>query len=702
MNRKIVPLQDDLQKAIDVVASRALEVDSDEDQLILADLGPNQDIIAEEDAEEIPAVLALRKIPVEQWKNIKVSSESIFGDKLWSFLSYPHVDKRSVRLNFDFDNQNGINLTRPEYNHWENIVKALIFYNIPHFAVSNYARSYGSLGSKRTKFGRLIALFQKEQLYMGNLGSPTFRTINDLNRETIAGYIAGLPTAGIKWELASAIQLWQKVLTGCLLPDEYSITSPLVTKEQIAKLRAEYEDESAPFLPIALDDYSNIVNHCVGLVNVYSKDITWLYETYYRSIIGGWKHSDRGTTNPVCYSPGSEAGVKAFIDYQPVLVDGKPWWSLKIQERANPKGANKSSTSYVSLPAILSLIVSLLDACCVTILATTGMRRSEVMGLLSGCVEEDESGFWLRYTVFKTSIASQGDAKRIPIPALTAKAIAIVELICGESRNYGKHNKLFSSVTRQFFGGETHAAYPERAVKRVCEAVGADERIHPHRFRKTLAMYLIYQDSKNIEIIRHLFSHASLKMTLRYIISLPGVNDEMKKIIVEQNLEILVEILEGAATGRLGGEAGNRLRKSVEGSPRLIAKLQDKGREALVQYVESMLDEGVKMLHRTNLAICMKTPGYYETAPCDGKNDDPTTKLHPNLFACDPFNCRFAAFVEANVPSLKNEILFHQKYLAHPLSSSAQKTFSQRRIQDAKKRLSEVGVSDGSTEMEAA
>ena len=176
----------------------------------------------------------------------------------------------------------------------------------------------------------------------------------------------------------------------------------------------------------------------------------------------------------------------------------------------------------------------------------------------------------------------------------------------------------------------------------------------------------------------------------------------MKKIIVEQNLEILVEILEGAATGRLGGEAGNGLRKSVEGSPRLIAKLQDKGREALVQYVESMLDEGVKMLHRTNLAICMKTPGYYETAPCDGKNDDPTTKLHPNLFACDPFNCRFAAFVEANVPSLKNEILFHQKYLAHPLSSSAQKTFSQRRIQDAKKRLSEVGVSDGSTEMEAA
>lgn len=498
----------------------------------------------------------------------------------------------------------------------------------------------------------------------------------------------------MRWETLHTIQFWQKLSSGALIPAEYSIFTRFVSKEEVGRHRKAYDETCSPYQPIALDDYAEIVNHCIRFVDDYSQDIIWLYDTYYPMVVGAFDDPARAALKIGGFSSGSQQGVEAFRNYQPVKHDGRAWWSLNIMSRVSPHTSKSKPWGFIPATPIISLIASLLDACCVTILASTGMRRSEVMGLRSGCVVQDAEGFWLRYTVFKTSSASQGDKKRIPIPDITARAVAIIERLCQESRTYGRHDYLFSSINRVHFGWPTHAAYPERAVKRVADAVGADESIHPHRFRKTLAMYLIYQDPSNIEIIRQLFSHVSLKMTLRYVISLPGVNDEMKRIIAEQNVDVLLEVLEGAFNGRIGGEAGKRIRHSVEHSPQFVARLQDRGKEALVQYVESMLEQGIKILHRTNLAICMKTPGYIETAPCDGKNEDTSEKIHPNLFACDPFSCRFAAFVESNIPALRNEVIFHSRLIEHPYAGHNQKRFSKRRIIDALKRLGELGDSE--------
>lgn len=376
------------------------------------------------------------------------------------------------------------------------------------------------------------------------------------------------------------------------------------------------------------------------------------------------------------------------------MHDGRAWWGLSIIEHEHLARRKAKPWGYLPWNRITGLIGSLLDACCVIVLACTGMRRSEVMSLRSDCLEQDGEGFWLRYTVFKTSKASQGDQKRIPIPGLAAKAIALIDRLSKESRIYGKHDYLFSTLHRAHFGCPTSLAYPANAVTRVAEAVGADDGIHPHRFRKTLAMYLIYQDPKNIEIVRQLFSHVSLKMTLRYVMSLPGISDEIKKIIIDQNVDVLLEVLAGALNGRIAGEAGKRIQRSVNNSPQFLARLQDKGKEGLIQYVESMLEQGIKILHRTNLAICMKTPGLIEVAPCDGKNEDASMKLHPNLFACDPFGCRFSAFVESNVPDLRNEVIFHERLIVHPFSGDEQKKFSQRRIDAVMKRLGELGEVD--------
>ena len=324
------------------------------------------------------------------------------------------------------------------------------------------------------------------------------------------------------------------------------------------------------------------------------------------------------------------------------------------------------------------------------ILCVTGMRRSELISLKSDCLSEDKQGSWLSYYVFKTSVASQGDLKRIPIPGVAAKAIRILIVLGHESREFGGHDYLFSKFWRPHFGKQASIAALEHSCHRVAAAIGIDQSLHAHRFRKSLAMYIIHQDPRNIDVIRKLFSHASLRMTLKYILSLPGVNEEVKRVIVEENSEILSVVLRAVLEERIGGIGGRRILRTAEQSPILKAKLQNEGKESLSQYVASLLDEGVKLLHRTSMAICLKTVGLTSVTPCDPKNGMHEAKLHPNIFACDPFNCRFAAFVEENVPALENEIIFHSNMLKHDYSSVSQKAFSQQRIKEAHKRMSEV------------
>jgi len=681
--KNIQTLDPDLMRTLEEIKG---EIDSDDRELEPA--GEHRDItdtVVDEsiEAEEL-GILSLASLPLDQWNQIKVSPKSSFGDHRWDFTSYPHVNKKQAIVNFHYENVFEVNIADGTHEHWLRIMKALCLYRLPRFAMSGWIRSYGGLNSQRTKTLRLIRLFKEYSLYLPAVNGVEFRTLDELSVETVIGFINRLDSPIKKWEMAFVLMQWQKLSSSGLLPPQYSIATEFVDSEKLAAYRTAADDAAVPYKPIPLDDYAEIINHCLRLVDDYSEDIIWLYRTYYPTLVG--KDSGRLEFRPEGLSTGSAEGVAVFRAYVPHQVEGESWWTLRVLQRSNPFDTGE----YIPYGLVAKHIASLMDACVTLVLATTGMRRSELAHIKSGAVSADKDGYWLRFTVFKTSVASQGISKRIPIPAITAKAIEVLENLCAESRTYGKHDFLLSSITRQHFGRAVHSAYAERAVKRIAEACDVDSPIHPHRFRKSLAMYLIYQDPRNIEVIRHLFSHSSLKMTLKYIMSLPGVHDEVKKIIIEQNVEILVELLDAVSKERIGGEGGKRIRDNVAQSPTFKARLQDKGRESLNQYVDSMLEQGIKLMHRSNLAICLKTPALAEAAPCDGKNELPSQKLHPNLFACDPFGCRFAVFTESHVPALKGEIVFHQRLARHPYTGDQQRAFSERRIRDAFKRLAEV------------
>lgn len=676
-----------IEAAVKDLGDSLIQEDAEEDAL-LAQAGPDAagyfvDGDEDDEPEDVPAgLISLADIPVEEWDSIAVSPLSKFGDGLWNFTCYPHVVAKGARLNFDYVNALDFNLTTQRFVHWSRISKALLFYQIPHFAVSVWIRSYGSLASRKTRLARLFQLFNEESLYLGTLGDTGFRTINDLSVETVLAFIENLPTSGAKWEIAWTLRYWRKLSVSCMLPPQYAIHDTYVDKPTVGRYREAYDNASTPFSPIPLDDYAEVVVHCLRWVNDYGDDVLWVFRTFFRSVVG--QQAKQANLRPDSLSLNSREGLEAFAAYTPALADGRPWWPLHIMTKRADR------TDYLDTHRITHIIASFVDACCTLILATTGMRRSEVVNLRSGCVSRTAEGPWLSFTVFKTSQASQGDTKVIPIPEPTARAIGLIEALSHEARMYGGHDYLFAVVAGHHFGNRAHLAYPERAVKRVARITGVDASVYPHRFRKSLAMYLIYQDPRNIELIRQLFSHKSLKMTLRYILALPGVHTEIKQIIIAQNVALLTEVVGAALSKKIGGVAGLRVRKTIEESTIFKAKLQDAGKETLVQYVESMLDQGISILHRANLAICMKTPATAEPSPCGHKLLAEAPELHPTLYACDPLNCRFAIFTERHIPVLENEIAFHHKLVAHPYAGVQQKVFSERIIKQAFARLREI------------
>lgn len=165
MNGRIPPIRTKLIEAIEQIRDHSAEDDAQEDALVAVTEDQIADLIDEDDVtEDVPPVFALNDVPLNEWDDIVLSSVSKFGDARWDFTGYPHVSKKQAIVNFDYVNVVGVNLTDPRYEHWARICKLLVFYSIPHFAVSNYVRSYGSMASRKTRYLRLLALFQAEGL----------------------------------------------------------------------------------------------------------------------------------------------------------------------------------------------------------------------------------------------------------------------------------------------------------------------------------------------------------------------------------------------------------------------------------------------------------------------------------------------------------------------------------------------------------
>src|SRR5690606_14888800 len=113
------------------------------------------------------------------------------------------------------------------------------------------------------------------------------------------------------------------------------------------------------------------------------------------------------------------------------------------------------------------------------------------------------------------------------------------------------------------------------------------ERIHCHRFRKTIAEILINRDERNIDIIRALFGHKSYAMTLQYISRNPLMVRTVALAIEKNYTREFHEIVAGIRYGAYSGDAATRIYDQISKRPDEFSGKQLK--VSLMSYISHLL-----------------------------------------------------------------------------------------------------------------
>lgn len=639
-------------------------------------------------------VINLAQIPIEEWGALKVSQVSSFRDLVWDWRQEGSpIYKDTTFFNWDLQLDEKTKLLVSENHPLVLLMRALLFYLLPQNAVTRNIRSYNTVVGRGKQLLLLARFLSAHGVYVDPNGDGTYRVANDLAPTHFQTFLeTSARTAHERYGFVMLVAHWQELSRSGLLPTRFQLGYQVVDKTLVTKCVKEFEEAKTPYLPITLETVALMTARSIEVIEKYGDDILFFYGLVWPVIAGKeaidsvnfdwnkcidelknrktdlWK-MEQFTDAGLPMSGRNVAVVVNVIQSHPDWRASKYFCSSsqlsckatrqEIKEIANDLGIVLpevlSSIGY-DLSAIrmfaMQIATMLRNAVAFVVFLVTGMRRSELVHIKSGDYwkkKNRQDEYRLRFMVFKTSDYSQGDIVEVPIPRLIYDGLIKLEKLTEHARKQSGTDYLMVSTTVSF-GKHITLNAVNQFLDRWCEELGLEERIHPHQFRKTLAMFAIYQDSRNLPVIKRLFSHKSLKMTLAYIIKMPGLAKEIKLAILRENMELVGELLEAAEKNILGGKGGERVKATFKSSRAYHALLNDNGWETLEQYVESLLDEGATLLHRAPLAvICLKSPTRDQTSPCDPPHGPLGNRIHPIVHNCDALDCKWAAFTEASM-----------------------------------------------------
>ncbi len=178
----------------------------------------------------------------------------------------------------------------------------------------------------------------------------------------------------------------------------------------------------------------------------------------------------------------------------PVLLGDFP-----IRNRALPRFLD--DPSFAKLLTATRALADPFDRLVVEMLARTGMRRGELLGLTIDAVVQIGSAFWLR-----TPVGKLHNDRYIPLhPNLKE----LLDDWLGQRPDTLRSDLMFCDRGRPI-----PATRVDRAVQRAAHAAGIGH-VHPHQLRHTLATQAINR-GMSLEAIAALLGHQSLTMTMVY------------------------------------------------------------------------------------------------------------------------------------------------------------------------------------------
>lgn len=218
-----------------------------------------------------------------------------------------------------------------------------------------------------------------------------------------------------------------------------------------------------------------------------------------------------------------------------------------------------------------------------------GPRSSEVLGIprgrVSQIVVDGEVMYFLDAATFKLSQNYGGESRDWPIHEVLGQALEqqdeYIDLTEGEQFQYlwKQHLDLFGgSAWLKEVDGQLEDFVQQFRLERYLDGT----RCHHHRFRKTTARLIVIALYGGPVVLRRLFGHQHLAMTLRYILANTSIIDELREIAQAEQRAIAEEY--ASRSGELLGKGGETFREALAAAAEVLSVTVPDGKREQAEF----------------------------------------------------------------------------------------------------------------------
>lgn len=460
------------------------------------------------------------------------------------------------------------------------------------------------------------------------------------------------------------LRFWLAISAHRLIPENLRLPeqiSAIDTRERHQDVFKHFQGSIQAWLPFSEEELEKLVNNA----------LFWLEQATPRLL---------ETANYLMESGLEQLGTVRRVDRQVELelmtdieIDGKRVMNYSRTHQFRAEGGQTFRYFWISEYA--QAVDKVRNAVFVFVALVTGLRRNEMGALKFEDVTKDEAGrYWIDVTRFKTSIDPNynGESDSLPLPMYVGQIIDSLKKLRSIHDLY-RQGFIFQTAYATVSVTQEYPDLPDNILLDLEDATGI-ERIHAHRFRKTIAEILIHRSERNIDVIRLLFGHHSYAMTLRYISRNPYLVRTVAVALEQSYSKEFHEIVTAVRDGGYSGPAAERLHAQISKRPD-----EFKGKRlkvSILVYVSYLLTAGTSVyIGRTAVGTyCVTGEEFDEDTlpPCLAGRGRPEGRIFPDPSNCQ-IECRNAVVLGKAEASMRESITFYETLLENGGDSVSQR-----------------------------
>jgi len=607
--------------------------------------------------------------------NFPVSDRSKYIDPIWRLAHGKHAFPNNIRFNRKLAGSNDLK-------------RAMLYHVIPEFSPFSYIRSYTTAKA----YGNEYAILEK-YIFENNALTAKPEHIAMISVPLIERAFEAAKQSEAKhhyFALFKHLRLWINLSEHRLIPEELRLDIALehidAPDRRLDVLRSRFKGTMDGWVSYSEEDLEVLINHAMFWVEGVMPQMKKLKDYLVESKLAFL--SDKVATRA--------DRLLELEELMTIKVGDKTVMRPRFRQVVKEGWVHYSYTWVEEYAPVLD---GIRNAVFILLALITGARKSELAVMnFADLTQEANGDYWMKITRWKTAASpTHGEEDQLPIPKFIGDLIRQFE----DLRNFPpfvKQGWIFQPLRSTKVVKKATPSLINYVINEL-KAELPIERLHCHRFRKTIAEILINRDERNVDIIRALFGHKSYAMTLRYIARNPFMVRSVAFAIEQNYTREFHQIVAGIQMGAHSGDAARRIYEQILKRPDEFTGKQLK--VSLIAYISHLLTAGEPIFIRRTAMGAYCLTGEHFTAenlpPClHGRTVD-SEVIMPDPSNCQ-IQCKKLVVLESGKRALSDNMAFYTNILeatAGKLKGNAEYEL-QRRIAATQVHLNNL-VANGHT-----